>query len=86
MQGISIITKPTGEPSVMTIDFNQLDERLNGIVQKLLQEVEDMETTQEQAFWYGLGAQNLERAYGEDEPEYTEADLLNRNPHYKDGR
>lgn len=86
MQGISIITKPTGEPSVMTIDFNQLDERLTGVVQKLLQEVEEMEATQERAFWYGLGAQSLERAYGEDEPEYTEADLLALNPLYKDGR
>jgi hypothetical protein len=86
MQGISIITKPTGEPSVMTIDFNQLDERLTGIVQKLLQEVEDMEATQERTFWYELGAQGLERAYCEDEPEYTEADLLTRNPDYEHGR
>ncbi len=86
MQGISIITKPTGEPSVMTIDFNQLDERLTGIFQKLLQEVEDMEATNERVFWYGLGAQGLERAYGDDEPEYTETDLLAINPDYKNGR
>ena len=86
MQGISIITKPTGEPSVMTSDFNQLDERLNGVVQKLLKEVEEMEAMQEQSFWYGLGAQNLERAYDTDEPEYTESDLITINPEYKHGR
>ena len=80
MQGISIITKPTGEPSVMTIDFNQLDERLSGIVKKLLEEVGEMEAKQEQAFWYGLGAQSLERAYGGDEPEYTKADYLTQKP------
>jgi len=82
MQGISIITKPTGEPSVMTIDFNLLDERLNNTVLKLLQEVEEMEAIQDQGFWHGLASQNLERAYGDDEPQYTEADLISPNPDY----
>ena len=33
--------------------------------------------------WYRLGAQGLARAYGDDEPEYTAADIKEWNPDYR---
>ncbi len=33
--------------------------------------------------WKNIAAQSLSRAYGDDEPEYTEADLREKNPDYK---
>ena len=40
---------------------------------------------QEQLAWYQLAAQGLAAAYGDDEPEYSEADIKRFNPAY-DGR
>ena len=36
----------------------------------------------QQADWEGFAAQNLTRAYSEDEPTYTVADLKQTNPNY----
>ncbi len=33
--------------------------------------------------WYLLGKKNLARAYGDDEPEYTLADIKRINPNYR---
>ena len=40
---------------------------------------------QERMAWYQLAAQGLAGAYGDDEPEYTDADIKSFNPTY-DGR
>ncbi|WP_375415959.1 hypothetical protein [uncultured Hymenobacter sp.] len=40
---------------------------------------------EERADWFRLAAQGLAAAYGDDEPEYTEADIKTPNPLY-DGR
>ena len=39
----------------------------------------------ERMAWYRLAAQGLAAAYGDDEPEYTDADIKTFNPDY-DGR
>lgn len=36
--------------------------------------------------WYRFVSQNLARAYGNDEPEYTEADIKVLNPEYEANR
>ena len=41
------------------------------------------EEDQEREDWYRLGAQGLARAYGDDEPEYTAADIKEWNPDYR---
>ena len=38
---------------------------------------------QEREDWYRLSAQGLARAYGDDEPEYTLADIKELNPDYR---
>lgn len=38
----------------------------------------------EQEEWTRLAAQNLAQAYGDDEPEYSVADLKKRNPAYRE--
>ena len=41
------------------------------------------EEVQEREDWHRLSAQGLARAYGEDEPEYTAADIKKWNPLYR---
>ena len=41
------------------------------------------EDDQEREDWYRLSAQGLAHAYGDDEPEYTLADIKELNPHYQ---
>ena len=41
------------------------------------------EVLAERGDWHQLAAQNLAAAYGEDEPEYTVADLQKPNPAYR---
>ncbi len=38
---------------------------------------------EERAEWARLGRQNLAAAYGDDEPEYTAADIKKQNPLYR---
>jgi hypothetical protein len=63
----------------------QLDEPVNLPVNaKLLVTVLDDED-EESADWFRLSLAGLARAYGEDEPEYTDTDIKVMNPDY-DGR
>lgn len=41
------------------------------------------EAGEERAAWLKLSATNLSRVYGSDEPEYTDAHLRERYPHYE---
>lgn len=49
---------------------------------KLLVTVLPPETDFERENWLRLSAQGLETAYGDDEPEYSLADLKEANPEY----
>ncbi len=42
-----------------------------------------VENDEENDFFYRLGMQNFATAYGDDEPEYTLADLKEINPYFK---
>ena len=59
--------------------LNQVHEILAGLCEEQLREVLDfarfLQVRQEHEEWRQFGAQQLARAYGPDEPEYTEADL-----------
>jgi hypothetical protein len=37
----------------------------------------------EEQFWRDYSAERFLRGYGDDEPEYTEADIIEVNPDYK---
>ena len=82
MQGISIQTDSAGNPTVLTVDLSRLDERLKKTVNDLLHEVEELESDRERAFWHRLGAENLSRAYGNDEPDYSTVAYQSLNPQF----
>lgn len=83
MQGISVIDNPQGEPKTLIIDVeqhdNQLDPFVRGLLDLLQQQAED---TDRREFLYASGAL-ANRAYDDDEPEYTVADLKWINPNYR---
>lgn len=44
----------------------------------------DRKEDEEREYWYKLGAEHFASAYGEDEPDYSEMDIKEPNPEYKD--
>lgn len=59
-------------------------ELILALAQRLhLEIVEIDEDKEENDFFYKLGMQNFSTAYGDDEPEYTLADLKEVNPYFK---
>ncbi|GAA4402222.1 hypothetical protein GCM10023187_17180 [Nibrella viscosa] len=85
MQGISVITDPNGQPAVLTIDLRNLDPAVSPLVTALLGQIEAAPESfdyEHQEFLHA-SAINLSRAYGDDEPEYDETDLKERNPNYR---
>jgi hypothetical protein len=57
--------------------YNQLDEAGKRQVDQLVEAM--LQPTAEQESWHRLSAEMLNRAYGADEPEYTESNLRERN-------
>lgn len=85
MQGVSILTDPAGNPSILTVDLKHHAPDVDGVLSELLS-ILDRAREQEEAErrdWLRLSASGLERAYGDDEPEYTDADLKELNPDYR---
>lgn len=83
MQGISLINDLNGNPAVLTIDLRNLDPDVSPLVAGLLERVKTDAESDERVDWLHLSAINLERAYGDNEPDYNEADLLASNPNYR---
>lgn len=83
MQGIHVINDPNGKPAVLTIDLHNLDPDVSpfvgGLLDLLQQQAEDTDCRE---FLYASGAL-ANRAYDDDEPEYTDANLIERNPNYQ---
>jgi hypothetical protein len=90
MQGISVIPDANGQPAVLTIDLQRLDPTDSPLVAALLNRinneppaperrtVEMAETVeQERAEWRLLAHTSLNRAYGDDEPDYDDVPALN---------
>ena len=83
MQGVSLITDPQGQPKILTIDVQLHDRQLDPLVRSLLTLLQQQEEATERAEWLAFSSAQLERAYGEDEPDYDETDLIERNPNYR---
>ena len=94
MQGISIINDPNGKPAVLTIDLHNLDPDVSPLVNALLGRIgTDLVITsdyehaasfeEERREFLQASAMNLNRAYGDDEPDYDETDLIEKNPNYR---
>jgi hypothetical protein len=82
MKGIHIINDTNGNPAVLTIDLNHLDPTVSPLVSGLLARVgHEIDDAERSDFLYTSGML-ANRAYGEDEPDYTDAHLIERNPNY----
>ena len=72
MQGISVLTNPQGKPKTLTIDVEQHDDELTPFVKGLLDLLEQQEEKQERADFRAAAHAALNRAYGDDEPDYSD--------------
>ncbi|GAB3639721.1 hypothetical protein [Spirosoma arcticum] len=83
MQGVSLITDQQGNPRILTIDVQQHDSQLNPLIAGLLDLIRQQDEDTERADFYAQSIQGLARAYGDDEPDYSDAELTWTNPNYK---
>lgn len=82
MQGITLQATPNGQ-TIITIDPATLDPKFSPLVTGLLTILQnDVEQEEYQAFLSASGML-ANRAYGEDQHEYTDEDLIERNPNYR---
>ena len=83
MNGIHVINDPNGKPAVLTIDLHNLDPDVSPLVEGLLTRVGiDTETQERREFLHTSGIL-ANRAYSDEEPDYTDAHLIERNPNYR---
>jgi hypothetical protein len=76
MQGLSVITHPNGQPKTAMIDLDQHDEQLNPLVAGLLQLLRQQDEDDERRDWRLLAHAGLNRAYGDEEPDYDDVQAL----------
>jgi hypothetical protein len=59
-------------------------EKVDSIVQYVRSQIDS--DNEERELWYHFAAQNLERAYGDDEPDYTHVPAVTLNPLFRHPR
>ena len=72
MQGLSILTDPQGKPKTAMIDLQQHDTQLNPLVIGLLELLNQQQEDAERADFQTMAHAALNRAYGDDEPDYSD--------------
>ena len=72
MQGLSILTDPQGKPKTAMIDLQQHDTQLNPLVIGLLELLNQQQEDTERADYQAMAHAALNRAYGDDEPDYSD--------------
>ena len=82
MQGISVLTNQQGKPKTLTIDVEQHDNQLEPFVQGILDLLQHQAEEQERREFFDTSGLLANRAYSDDEPDYTVNDLKWVNPTY----
>ncbi len=82
MKGIHVINDPNGNPAVLTIDLHHLDPDVSPLVLGLLDRLAQQSEEQERREFLDASGLLANRAFGDDEPEYTVADLKWINPNF----
>lgn len=72
MQGIHVINDPNGNPAVLTIDLHNLDPDVSPLVVGLLERLQQQSEQEERADYRAATHAALNRAYGDDEPDYSD--------------
>ncbi|AUD03605.1 hypothetical protein [Spirosoma pollinicola] len=72
MQGIHVINDPNGNPAVLTIDLHNLDPHVSPLVTGLLELLQNQTEETERAEWRAATHVVLNRAYSDDEPDYSD--------------
>lgn len=80
MQGISLMTDPNGKPSFLAVDLNHLDPAISPVVEGLLNLIQRSEEDTERADFRAAAHYALNRAYGDDEPDYDDVPAMTTNP------
>ena len=83
MNGIHVINDPEGNPAVLTIDLRNLDPDVSPFVGGLLDLLQQRAEDAERADFRAAAHAALNRGYGDDEPDYTDAHLIEQNPNYR---
>ena len=72
MQGIHIINDSDGKPAVLTIDLHNLDPDVSPLVSGLLDLLQQQAENSERADFRAAAHTALNRAYGDNEPDYSD--------------
>ncbi len=72
MQGLSILTDPQGNPKTAMIDLQQHDDQLNPLVAGLFNLLNQQQEDRERQEFIEAAMINLNRAYSDDEPHYSD--------------
>jgi len=83
MQGIHVVNDSNGNPAVLTIDLHHLDLVISPLVEEVLDLIRRADEETERADFRAAAHAALNRVYGDDEYEYTDAHLQERNPNYR---
>lgn len=76
MQGVSLMTDPSGKPSFLALDLNHLDPVISPLIEGLLERIQQADDTTERADWRLLAHAALNRVYGDDEPDYSDVPAM----------
>jgi len=85
---VATILKAHFDGSLIKLDedfFLKPNAKLLIAVLDVVEDEYDPDFSSEREFWYRLAADGLALAYGENEPDYSLAQLRERNPNYEAG-
>lgn len=74
------MTDPNGKPSFLAVDLNHLDPAISPIVEGLLSLIQRSEEENDRADFRAATHAALNRAYGDDEPDYDDVPDITNNP------
>ncbi|MCY7359840.1 MAG: hypothetical protein LH609_20795 [Rudanella sp.] len=80
MQGVSLMTDPNGKPSFLTIDLHHLNPAISPLVEEVLDLIRRADEETERADFRAAAHAALNRAYGDDEPDYDDVPAMTIHP------
>ena len=79
MQGVHVINDPNGKPAMLTIDRYNLGPNVDPMVSGLLGLLQQYTADTERADFRAAAHAALNRAYGDDEPDYDDVPAMRQS-------